>query len=106
MGWNETELGPRILEEGKTDMVDMMAEVTCRECGTRLGGNSGKAPFKHLQHCLHVEADSLQGVRNYAEGRRDENGRRVIHILDALEGVEAPRTRREPEVEPEQGLTS
>ncbi len=66
-------------------MADMMAAVTCRECGTALGGDTGKSPYKHMLHCLHVEPDNLERIREIAEREWGERGRRVVHILDALE---------------------
>ena len=67
----------------------MAGEFNCLECGQILGGQSGKDPYKHLLRCLHVEPDSLQRIREQAEGSRNENGRRVLDILNHIEGFGA-----------------
>lgn len=59
-------------------------QVTCLECGTVLGGGSGKDAYKHLLHCLHVEPDALERIREAAVQVGNEHGKRVIHIVDAL----------------------
>ncbi len=61
------------------------ATVTCRECGTTVGGKTGKDIFSHMVTCLHVELNTLDNIRDIAEGQKNENGRRVIHLLDALQ---------------------
>ena len=65
----------------------MAGEVTCLECGKVMGGQSGIDPYKHMLRCLHVEPDSLGRIREQAEGARSENGRRILHILNHIEGV-------------------
>jgi len=37
-----------------------------------------------MVQCLHVDQDSLERIREKADARRDENGRRVIYIIDKL----------------------
>jgi len=63
----------------------MASPLICKECGQSLGGDTGKDPYKHMLRCLHVEPDSLQRIREQAEGARNENGRRILHILDYIE---------------------
>lgn len=60
-------------------------DVICQECHTPLGGNTGKDIFKHMLHCLKVEKDSLARIRQTADAARNENGRRIIHLINALE---------------------
>lgn len=76
-------------------MADMMASVRCLECRTDLGGDTGKSPYKHMLHCLHVEPDALENLRESARLEWGERGKRVIHILDALERVQMLRRERE-----------
>lgn len=59
-------------------------EVTCKECGTVVGGDTGKDIFSHLVTCLHVELNTLDNIRDIADAQKNENGRRVIHLLEAL----------------------
>jgi len=61
-----------------------LAAVTCNECGTALGGGSGKDPYKHLLHCLKVEPGTIQRMRDQANQANNEHSRRIIHILDAM----------------------
>lgn len=61
--------------------------VTCQECGTRLGAGTTKDVFSHLVTCLKVELNTLDNIRDIAESAKNENGRRIIHILDALQGT-------------------
>ena len=63
-------------------------QVTCLECGTRLGAGTTKDVFSHLVVCLKVSPNTLDNIRDAAEGERSEHGRRVLHILDALQAVE------------------
>ena len=62
-------------------------KVTCQEGGTALGEGTTKDVFSHLVTCLHVELNTLDNIRDIAEGQKNENGRRVLHILDALQGT-------------------
>lgn len=61
--------------------------VTCLECGTECGGKTSKDIFSHMVTCLHVELNTLDNIRDIAEAQKNENGRRVIHLLDALQGT-------------------
>lgn len=61
--------------------------VTCMECGTTVGGKTGKDIFSHMVTCLHVELNTLDNIRDIADAQKNENGRRVIHLLDALQGT-------------------
>ncbi|KKL99513.1 hypothetical protein LCGC14_1813690 [marine sediment metagenome] len=61
-------------------------KVTCLECGTKLGEGTTKDVFSHLVTCLHVSPNTLDNIRDNAEGDRSEHSRRVLHILDALQG--------------------
>lgn len=61
--------------------------VVCLECGTRLGVGTPKDVFSHLVTCLKVDLNTLDNIRDAAEGERSEHGRRVLHILDALQGI-------------------
>ena len=65
----------------------MAGEISCQECGKVLSGNSGIDPYKHMLRCLHVEPDSLGRIREQAEGARNENGRRILAILNHIEGA-------------------
>lgn len=56
----------------------------CLECGTVVGGENGKDPYKHLLLCLHVEPDNLDRIRDVATSERNEHGRRVLHILEGM----------------------
>lgn len=62
--------------------------VVCRECGTHLGEGTTKDVFSHLVTCLKVQPNTLRNIRDNAEGERSEHGRRVLHILDALDPQE------------------
>ena len=62
-------------------------EVTCLECQTVCGGANGKDTYKHMINCLKVEPDSYMRIREVAKREWGERGRRVIHLLDALEAV-------------------
>ncbi len=64
-------------------------KVTCQECGTALGEGTTKDVFSHLVTCLHVELNTLDNIRDIAEGEKSEHGRRILHILDALDPKEA-----------------
>ncbi len=64
--------------------LSAVREFQCPECGTPLEGNSGRSGYKHMVQCLHVDQDSLERIREKADARRDENGRRVIYIIDKL----------------------
>ena len=61
-------------------------KVTCLECGTDLGEGTKKDVFSHLITCLHVELNSLDNIRDNAQAQNNENGRRILHIVDALQG--------------------
>lgn len=63
-------------------------EVTCIECDTVCGGSHGKDTFKHMVNCLKVEPDSYLRIREVAVKDWGERGRRVIHLLNALEAVD------------------
>lgn len=63
----------------------MVRVFDCPECGTALEGNSGRGGYKHLLHCLHVEGDSLDRIREQALESRTENGRRVAFIVEKLQ---------------------
>lgn len=65
-------------------MANMNAAVTCIECGTHLGGDTPKDPYSHLLVCLHAAPDSLERMKETAERARSENGRRIVHIVDAM----------------------
>ncbi len=65
----------------------MSGEITCLECGKVMGGQTTINPYKHMLRCLHVEPDNLQRIREQAEGARNENGRRILHIIDYIEGA-------------------
>lgn len=58
--------------------------IECLECGTRLGGMTGRDPFKHMLHCLHVEADGLSRLKDRYTARGGENAKRVLFLVDAL----------------------
>ena len=60
-------------------------EVKCLECGTVCGGTEGKDTWKHLITCLQVDPDNLDRVRETAEQMRSERGRRIIHLVNALQ---------------------
>jgi len=64
----------------------MDGAISCQECGQLIGGSTSRDPYKHMLRCLHVEPDSLQRIREQAEGARNENGRRVLHIVNYIEG--------------------
>lgn len=63
--------------------------VVCRECGTRLGVGTTKDVFSHLVTCLKVEKNTLSNIRDNAEAEHSEHGRRILHILDALDPKES-----------------
>ena len=65
----------------------MAGEITCLECGKVMGGQTSIDPYKHMLRCLHVEPDNLARIREQAEGARNENGRRILHILNHIEGA-------------------
>ena len=58
--------------------------VECQECGTALGGDSGKDTYSHMLHCLKVAPGPLERIREAALGARNENGKRVVHLVDAM----------------------
>lgn len=60
--------------------------VTCRECGTKLGVGTTKDVYSHLMVCLKVERNSLDNIRDNAEAEKTEHGRRILHIVNALQG--------------------
>ena len=64
-------------------------EVTCKECNTLCGGARGKDTYKHMINCLKVEPDAYPRIRELAVREWGERGRRVIHLLDALEAVDS-----------------
>ena len=64
----------------------MAGEISCQECGKVIAGNSGIDPYKHMLRCLHVEPDNLGRIREQAEGARNEIVRRILAILDHIEG--------------------
>lgn len=59
--------------------------VVCLECGTVCGEGHGKEIFSHMVLCLKVELDSLERIREVAKRDWGERGRRVIHLIDAME---------------------
>ena len=63
------------------------ASVVCEECSTPLGGDTGKDPYKHLLHCLHVEPDNLERVKEAATVGGGEHNRRILHLVDAILGA-------------------
>lgn len=68
-------------------MANMNAPVTCLECGTKLGEGTRKDPYSHLLVCLHAQPGSLERMREVAESAKSENGKRIVHIVDALLAV-------------------
>ena len=70
-------------------------EVTCKECGTVCGGPHGKDTYKHMINCLKVEPDAYDRIREVAGREWGERGRRVIHLLDALEKEDLVVAREE-----------
>ena len=64
--------------------------VTCLECDTQLGGGTTKDPYSHLLLCLRAQPGSFERMREAATSARSENGRRILHILDAIAPVPAP----------------
>lgn len=63
--------------------------VTCLECGTQCGGAYGKDTYKHLIVCLQAEPDNLDRMRETADQMRSERGKRIVHLVDALQGPAA-----------------
>ena len=64
--------------------MGMNTFVVCLECATELGGSTGKYPYKHMLGCLKVRPGPLERVREAALGQRNENGKRVVHLVDAM----------------------
>lgn len=75
-------------------------KVTCVECGTELGEGTTKDVFSHLVTCLHVSPNSLENIADAARDTHNEHGKRVLHIVDALQesladGIVASRDLRD-----------
>lgn len=73
-------------------------KVTCLECGTELGEGTNKDVFSHLVVCLHVSPNSLENIADAARDTHNLHGKRVLHIVDALQqsigdGIVAARER-------------
>lgn len=68
--------------------VDNNPIVTCQECQTKLGGKTGKDVYSHLLICLNVEPNALHRIKTSALAAGNENGKRIIHLVDALLGEE------------------
>lgn len=64
--------------------------VICQECGTVCGEGTAKDPYSHMLNCLKVDSDSLDRIKEHAEGLRSEHGRRIIHMVAALQSPETP----------------
>lgn len=62
--------------------------IECMECGTVLGGDGGKDPYSHLLGCLNVEPNALHRIKTQAIANGNENGKRVLHIVNFLLGEE------------------
>lgn len=62
------------------------ASTTCLECGTIVGGSSGKDAYSHMLGCLNVEPDAVDRIRERADASRTENGKRVVHLCDFILG--------------------
>lgn len=60
-------------------------KVICQECGTELGEGTTKDVFSHLVTCLHVEPNSLDNIADAARDAKNEHGRRVLYIVEALQ---------------------
>lgn len=63
-------------------------QVVCQECGTRCGGTFGKDTYSHMLGCLKVQPGAIDRIRESAQASRTENGKRVVHLCDALLAVE------------------
>lgn len=62
--------------------------VTCQECSTVCGEGTTKDPYSHMLNCLKVDSDSLDRIKEHAEGLRSEYGRRILHMVAALQSPE------------------
>ena len=60
-------------------------EVTCLECGTKLGEGTTKDVFSHLVTCLQVAPNSLENIADTARDTKNEHGRRVLYIVEQLQ---------------------
>lgn len=58
--------------------------VTCLECGTQLGGPKQPDIYSHMLHCLNVEKGAVHRIREAAIQAGNENGKRVVHLCDAI----------------------
>lgn len=63
-------------------------QVTCFECGTKLGEGTTKDVFSHLVVCLKVTPNTLNNIRLNAIKESSEHGLRVLHIVNALQPEE------------------
>ena len=62
--------------------------VTCQECHTKLGAKTGKDIYSHLLGCLNVEQNALHRIKTNAIAAGNENGERILHLVNALLGDE------------------
>lgn len=60
-------------------------KITCKECQTELGEGTTKDVFSHLMTCLHVTPNSLENIADAARDTKNEHGRRVLYIVEALQ---------------------
>ena len=74
-------------------------EVRCLECGTLLGGQHGKEPYKHIVVCLHGELQPVERMKLSAEAEKSEHGNRILHILNGIEFPAPPPAAGEAEAE-------
>lgn len=64
--------------------MSKFTHVVCEECGTNCGGAEGKDTYSHMLGCLKVQPGAIDRIRESALSSRTENGKRVVHLCDAL----------------------
>ncbi len=57
--------------------------VTCPECGTKTGANTGIDTYKHAVNCFHLPAGDAQRLIDEHKGREDERSKRIVAMLSA-----------------------
>lgn len=64
----------------------MIKSGSCPECHQPVGSKHGVDPYKHAINCLHVEPGRPADIRDKANKKNEEYGRRVGILLDMAEG--------------------
>ena len=61
------------------------AEITCLECGEKIGGNNREQIYPHLVHCMHIPDRGLEYAMNHAKKHEDEgHSKKLLAMLSKI----------------------